>query len=89
MADWTSMARNLFRSDRTAALVPARIDCLHPTQRRWSVAEKIRMVSECWRSAVVASSCCAAPALRCGPLGRLRCWRRLQSAAIRRHFSAC
>lgn len=46
MADWSWMARNPFVSKRTEAPVAPRDESLHPTQRRWSLAEKMRIVSE-------------------------------------------
>lgn len=46
MADWSWMARNPFGSNRKDAPVAPRDDSLHPTQRRWSLAEKMRIVSE-------------------------------------------
>ena len=46
MADWTWMARNPFGSKRAEAPVVPRDESLHPTQRRWSDAEKMRIVSE-------------------------------------------
>ncbi len=46
MANWSWMARNPFGSNLKEVPVAPRDDSLHPTQRRWTLAEKTRIVSE-------------------------------------------